>query len=505
MIRCLSTLLFIAYCLLPVVGNAQRITYTEPLANDNRDINFEIIGKVKSNILVFKNIRFKYAISVYNDSMVLKDKKDLDIIEGKTFNVDFITYPDFFYLIYQYQRKRIVYCMAVKLDAEGNMIEKPVKLDSTSINVFGDNKIYSVINSEDKKFISIFKIQKKNERLNFSTLLFNNELKFINKADYILPFNEKKDIYNNFLLDNEGNFVFTRSTTSGNADYSSQMQLYVKSVAADTLMKHDIDLNEKYLDEIKLKIDNVNKRYLINSFYYKQKRGSIDGIFSFIWDKQGDSLFVNRFLYLDEEIRALAKKNASIRTAFDNFFIKNIIVKKDGGFILIAEDFYTISQGYNNNNIWNRWDYFYSPYSNPYGYYYDPFYRSFYNNNNAPNTKYIYNSLLAISFDSKAVAQWSRIIEKEQFDNDNDNYLSFVNFNTGGQIHFFFNLLERRKQLLSDYSITADGSVTRNATFRKLDEGYEFMPQFGKQVGARQIIIPCTFRNSLICFAKIDY
>ena len=52
--------------------------------------------------------------------------------------------------------------------------------------------------------------------------------------------------------------------------------------------------------------------------------------------------------------------------------------------------------------------------------------------------------------------------------------------------------------------ISPDGKMNRNPTLKNLDKGYEFMPKYGKQVSAKQIIIPCLYRN-YICFAKIDY
>jgi hypothetical protein len=96
------------------------------------------------------------------------------------------------------------------------------------------------------------------------------------------------------------------------------------------------------------------------------------------------------------------------------------------------------------------------------------------------------------------------IINKEQYADDNDNYLSFSTFITESEIHFLFNVIERKDKLLTDNTITADGSIKRNPTLRSIDRGYEFMPKLSKQVGARQVIIPCTFRNQ-ICFAKIDF
>jgi hypothetical protein len=76
--------------------------------------------------------------------------------------------------------------------------------------------------------------------------------------------------------------------------------------------------------------------------------------------------------------------------------------------------------------------------------------------------------------------------------------------NTGGQLHFVFNLEEKRQQLLNDFTLTADGQINRNPTLKNLDRGFEFLPKFGKQVSARQMIIPCYYRN-YICFAKLDY
>ena len=150
-------------CLLiiPIISSAQRITFSEPQKEDNRDINFDVIGKMKGNVLVFKNAKWKYAVSVYNgEDMILKEKVDLDFIPDKAFNVDFVAFSDRFYFIYQYQKRGIVYCMGAKMDAEGHIVGEPIQLDTTHVGIMGDNKIYSTINSEDKKRIMIFKIQK---------------------------------------------------------------------------------------------------------------------------------------------------------------------------------------------------------------------------------------------------------------------------------------------------------------------------------------------------------
>ena len=151
---------------------AQQITYSQPESDDVRSLDFDIIGKVGGNFLVYKNIRNKYAISIYGNDMKLKDRVDLDFIPDRTINVDFVAYPDFAYIIYQYQKKNILHCMAASMDGNGKLLIEPFELDTTHIGFFADNKIYSTINSEDKSKIMIYKIQKRNDKFNFTTVAF---------------------------------------------------------------------------------------------------------------------------------------------------------------------------------------------------------------------------------------------------------------------------------------------------------------------------------------------
>lgn len=109
-----------------------------------------------------------------------------------------------------------------------------------------------------------------------------------------------------------------------------------------------------------------------------------------------------------------------------------------------------------------------------------------------------------MSMDSVGKYDWSNVIHKSQYDDESDNFLSYSLMITGGKLHFLFNELSRRQQLLNDRTITGNGDVNRNPPLHNLDRGYDFMPRYGKQVSASEIIIPCMYRN-YICFAKIQF
>ena len=493
--------------LLPLTVMCQQVTYSDYEQEDSRDINFEVIGKMNGNFLVYKNAKWRHKISIFGDDMKTKEIIKLDFIPDKTFNVDFVIYPDHFYMIYQYQKRNTLHCMAVKMDGDGKKISEPIEIDTTQIGVLADNKIYTTIYSEDKQKIMVFKIHRKNEKSNIVTLLFNNNLKLIvNKNRQSLDFNERRDNYDNFLLDNNGNFVFTKDSKNGNRDNSNNLSLVIKEPAQDTFAYYNIELEKNYIDEVKLKIDNLNKRYIINTFYYKKNRGSIDGLFTYVWDKPNAKVFAQVFLPLGDTLRNEAKTAGQLRFALDDFFIRQVIVKKDGGFLLTAEDYSSQTRG--NNNQWNRWDYlnnyYYSPNSS---YYYNPYYgyyRPLNSYNTNQSTRYYYANVMVLSADKTGKIEWSRIIHKDQFDDDNDNYLSFCTVNKGGQIHFLFNDDKNKNQIIANHSILPSGQITRNATLKSKERGYQFMTRLSKQVGASQLIIPCIYR-SYICFAKVDF
>src|SRR5690242_5699198 len=501
-----SLYLFLIFLTFYTSSHSQQITYSQPESQDSRALDFEIIGKIGDNFLIYKNIRNRYAICSYDNSMQMLNHIDLKFMPDNTLNVDFVAYPDFCWLIYQYQKRSVLHCMAVKINEEGKMMTDPIELDTTHINFFADNKIYSTINSEDKSKIMIYKIQKKNGFFNFTTLLFNDSLQLLHKSRIPTQFDDRKDLFSDFYVDNEGNFVFTKGNKSTTKDFIEDLDLVTKQADDDNFMLNSFDLKGNFLDAIKLKIDNVNKHYIINSLYYEKRHGNVEGVYTAVWDVQNKNTITQVFQQLGDSIRSMAKTNGNNKVALNNFFIRDVVLKKDGGFILTAEDYYSQSR----YSPWNRYDYLYGyPSFSPYNYYmYSPYSYGYYGRNpyyySGGQSRYYYNNVLVLDMDKTGKADWASVINKSQYDDQTDNYLSYATMLTGAQLHFLFNSIERRSFLLVDHSITGSGKVTVNPPFKTLDLGYEFMPRYGKQVSASQIIIPCTYRN-YICFAKIEF
>ncbi|CAN5355601.1 hypothetical protein BH09BAC2_BH09BAC2_21400 [soil metagenome] len=497
--KVINLLWAVLFCL-PVFS--QKITYTEPERDDVANMNFEIIGKSNGNYLMYKGLRNDHYICVYDNNMKLKEKNKLSFIADKVINSDFINYPDRSYLIYQFQKRGIVYCMAATIDSLGNPVGEPIQLDTTAIGILTDNKIYNLEVSEDKQKVMLFKIQRRNDKFNYTTMLLNSRLQPIKKSRMILNYDERKEVLSDFILDNDGDFVFAQSTRVGFRDYFNAVELFIKKADVDSFLMVPVSINNLFLDEVKIKIDNFNKHYLLSCFYYTKKHGDVEGIFSYIWDKNSGTPLIQTAAQFSDSLKLEAKTDGPYRMAFNNFFIRNIIMKKDGGYLLAAEDYYAQSR----SNSWNRMDYLYGT-PNLYDNYYSSNYYNSYrwrNNYSRQQTRYYYQNIAVMSVNTAGRLDWTNVVHKDQFDDESDNSLSFQLVNLSGELHVIFNEIERRNKLLGDRTITPDGTIKRNPTLKGLDKGFEFMPRYAKQVSARQIIVPCMYRNYL-CFAKIDF
>lgn len=488
---------------------AQKITYSEPDRDDVRSVDFDIVGKLDNHYLVYKHVRSSFSISIYDDEMKLVNKVNMDFVPDRIINSEIIPYRDYFYFIYQFQKRNIVNCMAARIGGDGKIIGEPVTLDTTAISFFASNKIYNILYSEDKQRIAVYKINSRDEsKYVFTSHLFDGSLNSISKFTTTIPMQAHNDFLTEFTLDNSGTMAFVKASGNSDASTIQKIALLVKNPEDDSIYTYPLDIGKIYLGDIRVKADNLNNHFLVAAFYSKQRRGNIDGMYCALWNKADQQITATKQFEFNDQLKSNARSEGSTRAAFDDYFLQNIVMRKDGGFAIASESAYSSSRGVYNN----RWDYFNSPYSpywynsnsylygNSLGYYY-PWYSPYGYLN---QTRYFADNIAIMSFDSSANLEWASIIPKSQYDDYTDNFIGYGTYITSGEVNFLFNEFTKRTLLLQSESIDPSGKVTLNPTFKELDRGYQFMPRYAKQVSLREVLIPCQYRNYL-CFAKIEF
>jgi len=516
-----SALLLILLFLGVFSVKAQQIMFSEPERDDAKTLGFEILGKIEGKILIFKSSREQRFICVYDSEMKLLEKVKIDYLaeKGKVLSTDFVVYNDFAYLLYQYQYRSTVFAMAVKLNSNGKRIDDPVILDTTNnINFNVENKIYTFINSEDKQKIAAFKISIKNEKEHLITsIIFDKTLNLLEKVRVAISMPEKNDFLSEFGISNDGELICLKQSGTSQNDNINKVSLLVKSFGGISFKSNTLLINKIFLEDTRIKIDNRNKHFIITSFFSKIRKGNIDGVYYTLWDASTNKELLNATTTFNDEYRADVKGDGQLKMAFNDFYLRNLILRKDGGFMIIAESEYVTTRG----NTMNRWDYmngslnpfFGGGMFNNYSFNNGSFYpwnngfNSFGGMNNMPGSnirQFFADNVAIISFEPDGKMEWSNVIRKTQSDDETDNFISFGILNSGDQIHFLFNIQDKKSSMLTDQSISPFGQIDRSPTLKNLDKGYDFMPKHIKQIGLKQAIVPCIYRGFTI-FAKIEY
>ena len=82
---------------------------------------------------------------------------------------------------------------------------------------------------------------------------------------------ERNDYLEKFAVDKKETLCSQNITVQAMRIFASAL-LVVKKAMEDTFSYSEIRLDNIYLDELRIKVDNHNDRYYLNAFYYKQKR-----------------------------------------------------------------------------------------------------------------------------------------------------------------------------------------------------------------------------------------
>jgi hypothetical protein len=177
---------------------------------------------------------------------------------------------------------------------------------------------------------------------------------------------QRNDFLAEFALDNDGDLICVRASGTAQNDNINKVSLITKKANYDEAHISDLSVKGIYLDDIHIKVDNLNKHYLITSFFGKQRRGNVEGIYFTLWDKNLDKELLNATTLFSDEFKEDAKGQNGAKAAFNDYFLKNIILRRDGGFMMVSESVFSSSKG----STLNRWDYLYgSPFWSPMDYY----------------------------------------------------------------------------------------------------------------------------------------
>lgn len=475
--------LLIVFCLLASGrGEAQEVYYSQYENYDWRTGDYAIAGKVNGLQYIYRSNANNYYLDAYDDNMEKVATVVLDFFSGRIYDTRFVNYANQMIVLYQSVDGGKVTQYAALLDDKGRLLKRPVVIDAAKQAFFGNSRNYfRMAVSEDKKRIIVYETDTKGNKLDVDCTWLDDQLNVLSKCHTSFNAGNYPETGEG-LLHNDGTFYLPTYTPTGSRSYADQLYLLVLPQTERKFTPKELPLDNMYAAGTYMKLDNANDKIYIAGFYSDKKGGLYEGVLYTYYNLKTGSYEKVKLMSFDGNEGAIEKTK---KKALSDFQVRNLIVKNDGGFLLIAEDFF----------VTNR-----SSYQPGFGYY-----SFYYPTMGASVREYNYRDIMAMSYDGEGNGQWRSFIRKDQYSQeDGGMFSSFAMINTGGALGFMFNDFNTVRSKIQLATLDADGKVAMQSLGAANGNDADWMPRQAKQVASRELIVPC-LRKRQICFAKIVF
>jgi hypothetical protein len=261
----------------------------------------------------------------------------------------------------------------------------------------------------------------------------------------------------------------------------TQLNVFYLDYNNKSVREASILLKEQLIGDPYITFDNLNPGLAIAGFYTDSERRvkrASNGFFFTRFDPQNlQPTLENYEPYSGEFMVKLTgkEKNREDRSLY-TFKIRQLILRADGGGVVVAESFYRDSEEVRLT---------------------DGLMNSQFSDYKVINV-YHYNDIVTFSINPSGKIDWTSILRKRQLsENDNGAFSSYALFNNRSQLHFIYMEEIFSRSPINFYTVDHTGAFDRELLLQQADLNVMLIPKLGKQVSPSELIIPSFKKNSL--------
>jgi hypothetical protein len=506
----LASFLFVAVISL----NAQTYTSAVIEKTDKDGMQYEILGKINNHIWVYKKNGDLSTIAQYNEQMQLVKQNDLSFLPANVRSLEFVVGKQNVYAVFQFFNQTTGYIVAAAIDQQGQLVGSPKMLDSAqNVRPGTYAKIFNLIESENKQHLAVFRVNTtKTNHIKVHVNRFDEGFENAAETEISINSNDKKSQLSDFALDNQGNLYCLRNTTIQEA--APSVSLLFLSADGKNVKESSIINNQLLLDDIRLKVDNSLQRVILNSLYATEKKGHVEGLFTYVWDVKSNNTVLTTATRFTDASRASVSNKRNLKDAFDSYYLDKVKTMADGSYVVIAES----AETYSNRSAFSRWDYYWGgPLYNPF--YFNAWYRPFgfypwarygwgpsfgwnpwmspFARWGYPSVTYNANQIALMSMDAKGNLQWVKTIDKSQSDINVDQFIGYGSFENNKGLQFVYYQKQKGQRQFVLHTLSNDNHVEKSAIIPIAEKNYEWMPKYLKQVGENEVVVPYQHKEKI--------
>jgi hypothetical protein len=238
-----------------------------------------------------------------------------------------------------------------------------------------------------------------------------------------------------------------------------------------------VNMEEKMTFDLLFEYDNMNNNIVAGGLYSEKNRGKAVGYFFLKIPSQNTEAYQLTFKpfedkFVSDFLGKVVKENKGIPETV----VKEIILRRDGGIIMIAERNKLLERTMTNVR---RGGYIGD---DGRGYIVD----------------YQFEDMMVISIHPDGQTHWGAILPKRQYSQDDDAiYSSFFLLKTPTSLRLLFNDEIKYENTVSEYVIRGNGEFDRNSVLSTFNQKLQLRFQDAVQIAANELLIPSEHRNRL--------
>ncbi|MEL6589693.1 MAG: hypothetical protein AAFQ68_06420, partial [Bacteroidota bacterium] len=242
-----------------------------------------------------------------------------------------------------------------------------------------------------------------------------------------------------------------------------------------------LDLEDRNLEDIQFELSPKGQLICGGLFGEADARG-VDGTFLIRYDTKSEELISETYSPFDRSIlvEMVGEKGADDEVSPTTYVLDRMIMKGDGGVVLVAESYYTRTVSSYSNGQWTYRTYFY------------------------------YNDILVASLDPEGETEWYELIEKRQVSSGITTFSSYKLMvlpdrlcfiyndsrkNAGTDNDKIYNFSGGKNAVVSMVNIGLDGRQEKEFLINSKDEGVFFIPFLSFQYNSQEMLLRAEKRN----------
>lgn len=467
---------FLTVLLTYQIGLSQSVTVSREITLKN-EVFYDIIGEVGGNIILYREKGDEYIFESYDRNLGFIKEREILFEEDRVAINGIVNHDSTFSIIYSYKHKKDIIHKLRKYD--GDLILR----DSTELwrePTSFKRKRYLVETSKNRLYTTLFEFEESNV-LNCNVIR-HDSMRFEFKKILEVEDLDLRDKFESLCItNNEEILVLLQVRNSRYSKGENNLGLFVLSNGPAYTYSR-INVPDKVISDVALEVDNLNRRVNIVGLWHEKNKDEAQGYFHLmkLIVTLNDVEDVTAIEFTPRFLSDVSGKDVGKVSSLRDFELSDLVLRRDGGYILMAElrKEYARRSNYNMSGTGrglSGW------------------------------TDHFYEDVIAVAVHPDGREHWQEVFFKKQFSQDDGAlFSSYYLVQTPSRLRILYNDEIKNNNTVSEYVVDPVGRYNRNSLLSTDYQNLKLRFADAKQISASEVIIPSE-KNRRLSLVKIVY